>query len=493
MLSRQRLVKNISSLMISQVIGWVLGLLLTIYLPRHLGVVNYGKLSLAGSLWIIISNIATFGMDTYLTREIARNRSQLNLLLSQSFLLRLLFFSLGTIFLTVYIKFADYSPDTLQVISVLAISCFISLMSGGIIATIQALERMEIIAFSSILASISNTVLCFLAIFGGYGFITIAWISNLTSFIVFVFLSYSLIRFQSFNFQLSGSNIKVFLKASLAFFLLYIFINLYNQIDNVVISLLIDEHGVGVYSVSDKLLGSLFFVPTIFMTVFFPTFSRLAKENGNALTNLFRKTFHLMVWIGTALGLGTLIISNQVIHLIYGPDFLQSGPILGLKGISIVCNFANIILGIYLISIDRQKYWITVLAIATFIQIPLDILFVPMFETIFSNGALGAGLSCVLTEIGMTIAGLYLIPKQTLTKDSMSFFIRTSLAGLAMVLGGWWVRNEFILFPVLIGASLYLVFSYKLKLFSGEEWTLFIETMMTIKSKINRRVSESHG
>jgi O-antigen/teichoic acid export membrane protein len=487
-ISRQKIVNNVSALMVSQAIGWGLGLLITIFLPRYLGVENWGKLSLAGSFWVIISNFATFGMDTYLTREIARDRNRLDLLLSQTIFLRILFFITGSIFLAVYLKFTGYSLDTLQVIAILGLNCFINLMSSGISATVQALERMEILAIGSVLSHTLITLFSFIAIFMGFGIAPLAWMHSIIAMVILFFWIYSLMRLHPYQFQFSLENIKGFLAVSFSFFLLYIFINLYHQVDIVIISLLVDEKGVGLYSVADKLLGTIFFVPTIFMTVLFPTFSRLSKENVDALLNLFRKAFNMMIWTGTVLGLGTFVISNQIVLLIYGSEFERSGPVLALKAVITTCTFGNIILGMYLMSTDRQKSWLTVLAIGTITQIPLSVYFVPLFEKMFTNGVLGAALSCVITEAGMMVAGTGLLPKQAINKSTLFYFLRTFLAGVGMVFGTWWFRNEFILIPIVIGCVLYLLLSQVLKLFSGEEWQIFLEIVMAIKSRLRGKV-----
>jgi O-antigen/teichoic acid export membrane protein len=70
--SVKTITKNASVLMLSQLITWGMALVLMIFLPRYLGAVGVGKFQLATSLWAIVSIVVSFGMDTYMTREIAR-------------------------------------------------------------------------------------------------------------------------------------------------------------------------------------------------------------------------------------------------------------------------------------------------------------------------------------------------------------------------------------------------------------------------------------
>jgi hypothetical protein len=111
-----------------------------------------------------------------------------------------------------------------------------------------------------------------------------------------------------------------------------------------------------------------------------------------------------------------------------------------------------------------------------------------LFEKMFNNGALGAALSCVITEAGMMVAGTSLLPKQVINKSTLFYFLRTSLAGVGMIYGTWWFRNEFVIIPIIIGGVLYLSLSQVLKLFSGEEWHIFLEIIISVKSRLSGKV-----
>jgi hypothetical protein len=81
--------------MASQLVTWALTFALTIILPRYLGAVNAGKLTIANSIWAIVAIIATFGMDTLLTKEIARKPAQAARLFGASVALRAILFLLA--------------------------------------------------------------------------------------------------------------------------------------------------------------------------------------------------------------------------------------------------------------------------------------------------------------------------------------------------------------------------------------------------------------
>ncbi len=488
-----KLFKNTSILMISQVIGWALALVLTLYLPRYLGVENIGKYQLAVSLWATVVILATFGMDTYLTREIAQDHNRVDILLSQSIILKITFFLFGCLLLATFVSISGYEPDTVLVIAIIGVANLITLFSSGLSATIQGLERVEFLGVAGVLASFISTLATLIAIFLGAQLFTIAWVSSISALATLTFYAVVLHRIRGFHFVFSLKNAKPFLFASVAFFLLQVFINLYQQVDIIVISWILDERGVGWYGVAARLAGSLMFIPTVFMTVFFPTFSRLQRESPEELTKLFRKAFQFMLLLGIAVGLGMFIIAVPLITILYGDEFANSGPILALRGLVSIPTFLNIIIGIYLIAKNRQKGWVIVMALATVATIPLDLFFIPLCQHFFNNGAMGGAYSFFVTETGMTIAGILLLPKYTLNRDMVWYSIRATLAGLGMLAAAWWFRDYFIAVPIIIGGAVFLILTVLFKLISKEEWVTFSVIFASILNKVFRKpVPEVH-
>ncbi len=113
---------------------------------------------------------------------------------------------------------------------------------------------------------------------------------------------------------------------------------------------------------------------------------------------------------------------------------------------------------------------------ATVITIPIDIIVIPWCQQLFGNGAMGGSISYIITEMGMTVAGLLLLPKGTINKSNVWTAARILLSGLLMIGGVWWVRNFFIAIPILTGAVTYLLSIYLLRVITPEDWTLFRRT-----------------
>src|SRR5262249_44803858 len=143
---------------------------------------------------------------------------------------------------------------------------------------------------------------------------------------------------------------------------------LYNQTDTLVIASLVSSTVLGWYSAATQLFATFLFIPVILMTSIFPALTRTYTNDSAAAIRILRKCFDLMLLIAMPIGLGLVVISDSLVVLLYGQAFAPSGPVLAIMGVVLICTYQNILLGRFLISIDRQNVWTLVMigaAVAT--------------------------------------------------------------------------------------------------------------------------------
>jgi hypothetical protein len=133
------------------------------------------------------------------------------------------------------------------------------------------------------------------------------------------------------------------------------------------------------------------------------------------------------------------------------------------------------------------------MAIAAAITIPLDLVLVPWCQREFGNGAIAGALSYIITEFGMVIAGIALLPKGSLGRSNIVSAIRIVTAGLAMVGTIWWARDMFIAIPVAIGAITYIAMIMILRVIPNEDLALFKQMAQGMIRKLRRRDNEPVG
>ena len=464
--------KNASFLMASQIITWGLTMVLTIFLPRYLGVASIGQFHLANSLWAIVSIIAAFGMDLLLTKEIAREAGKTADLVGTSLVLRLILYLVGFSGIGIYVRAAGYPQETTQIIYLIGVMNLFLQLSSAFEAALKGLERMELVSVTSIITKAIITIGSVVVLLLGYRVYAVIAIGVGAAIINLIIQAQNLKRVARFRFQFHTRQISWMLKASFPYLMVTIFLVVYQQIDIIIISLLVSEKGVGLYGAADQLFGTLLFIPTVFITAVYPALSRAYTGPSASFKLLMEKSFYLLLLACVPIGLGLMVVADQLVVLLFGSEFASSGPILAVMGLVLILTSQNMLLGQFMIAIDRQKIMVWIMAGAAALTIPLDILLVPWSQNHFGIGALGGALSYLTTETIMMVVILAFMPREMLQGIHLVVSLRSIAAGLVMVAAIWWSRQFFIAIPILLGAGVYTAMIALLKAVPQEDMDL---------------------
>jgi O-antigen/teichoic acid export membrane protein len=467
--------KNATVLMASQLVTWGLTLALTVVVPRYLGAENVGKLNFATSICAIVAVFVTFGMDTLLTKEVARLPESAPRLFANTVILRAGLQILGYLALALYLWLLRdrYPPQTVYVVCIVAITSLIWQFNSAGQAVLAGLERMEFNSIANVAGKAANTVVCLAALLAGASVYLVAAIAAASSLVTLGVELAALKRLTgSLRLRLERSEAVRMLRASFPYFMSGVFLVIYMQVDIVIISLLVNERTVGWYGTADQLFGTFLFIPTVFISAVFPALSRMYATAVHSLSKLMSKSWDLLMLLAIPIGLGLVVVANPLVVLLFGPDFAGSGPILALMGIVLILTYQNILLGQFLVATDRQNPWTVVMAVTTLITVPLDFLFVPWCQRQFGNGGLGGGLSFIVTELAMNVAGVWLLPRGSLGRSNIRTAALGLAAGLVMVAAAWPLRNYFLGLPIIAGAAVYIGLIILLRVVPAEDWQL---------------------
>jgi len=473
----QRVGRNVGALLFSQLTTWGLTLLLTIFLPRYLGAAPVGKFQLANSIWAVVAVLVTFGMDVLLTKEIARAPEQAGDLFGTSVVLRALLYLLGLGAVFSYLRLCRYPQSTIVVALIVGLASLVQQFIGACQATLQGLERMEYMAVGNIAGKAVNTAACLALLLLGRGVYAIAAVAVVAALVSLSIHVAALVRLHVLRLRWNLLAARRMLRAGLPYLLSGLFLVAYGQVDVMIISLLVDDRTVGWYGAASQLFSTLLFIPSVLVTAIFPVLSRLHTQDPARLPGLLRRVFDLLLVLSVPIGLGLVVVADPLVSLLFGPDFAPSGPVLALLGVTLIVTYQNMLVGQYMISIDRQNTWTLVMAAAVAATVPLDLLLVPWCRTLLGNGAVAGALSFLVTESGMMVAGLLLLPRGTLGRADLWLALRVMAAGLLMAVAAWYCRRLFIVIPVAVGAAIYSMLALALGLFSTEDRALLARLM----------------
>jgi O-antigen/teichoic acid export membrane protein len=106
-------------------------------------------------------------------------------------------------------------------------------------------------------------------------------------------------------------------------------IMLYMRIDQLMLGYMIGDAEVGVYSAAVRLSEAWYFVGLTILGVYFPRFLQIRQTQGEqAYLNAIVRIGRIVVWVGVALGVSTMVIADWLIHLLYGQGFNEATNVL---------------------------------------------------------------------------------------------------------------------------------------------------------------------
>jgi O-antigen/teichoic acid export membrane protein len=469
--------------MAAQLVTWCLSLVATVTIPRFLGAELVGRFHLATSIWAMGVVVANFGMDLVLTKEVARNHSRLGSILVTSLAARMLLLVPVTLLVFGYAIAIDYPTQVLVLLGLLGAGTVVQAAADSLSAVLKGLDRMAAVSIAAIAGRFVFVVGAVGLLLLGYSIYAVAIVVGVGA-VVTVTVQFRALRRARRDYdqigplQVDAKSMIRLLRDSLPYFWITLFVVIYLQVDTIVISLVVDSDEVlGWYSVYDRLGGTLMFVPMVFMTAVFPTLSRLyapdrvAPHEDHKLT---QRTFQAMLLVSVPIGLGLATISRPLVVLLFGDEFSNAAPVLAVGGFVIMLTYLTTVLGTFLISMDRQRQWTRFIAVGAFLTIPLDFLLVPFFQSRYDNGAIGGAVAYIITETIILSGAIHLLPRGALGPSSLSFVFRVFAAGTIMAGAVYPLRNMNLLIPIVVGAIVYGIGVYGLRLISDEDKRLLL-------------------
>ena len=307
----------------------------------------------------------------------------------------------------IFILFTDYPADVIILLVIFGGVMFFKALIDFFCAVLNAHERMDIEA----LLKGTNHILLFLT---GIVVITMGFgLFRLANVYLVVYLISSIIGFYIVYVYIEkiqpGFNLRFWdyiLRESFPLALTVIFTVIYFKIDVVMLSLIRgDNSEIGWYSAAMRLIELVGVLPALIVSALFPIISSLYKTSIESLANVFKTSFRYLLAIALPIAVGTFLLSDRLIYIIYGKEYFKTVPALKILSLALLFIFVNYILMNILVSVDRQKTNAIMAGSCVFINIALNMFLIPHY------GYLGAGTATVITEIVLLSLGLYYVAK----------------------------------------------------------------------------------
>lgn len=383
------------------------------YTARYLGPASFGILSFALAFTGIFAVFGDLGLGPLTVREVARDKSLAPKYLANVSLMKIILVATTFGLIALTINLMGYPQEVIKVVYLLALFVIFQAFTQMFYSIFQAFERMEFQAIGQVL----NTALILggviFAIKLGFSVVGFATLFAIASVVVSGY-SFAVMRLKFSNTASASAKVvefdwsfwKATIKQSWVFAVGGIFANIYFMIDRIMLSIMKGDAIVGYYSAAYNLINALSFIPSAFVISLFPVMSNYFKTSPDSLNKVYQHSAKYMYMLALPIAVGTILLSERIIYIIYGGEFLPfSAQTLNILIWAESLIFVMVIMSYMLVSIDKQKINTVNAGVGATLNVGLNLLLIPRMSLI------GAAIATVASDIYFFISAAYFLSK----------------------------------------------------------------------------------
>jgi O-antigen/teichoic acid export membrane protein len=443
------------------------------YVSRILGASNLGKVNLASTIinWFIL--FAVFGTTTYGVRAIAKsrdNKDQLSKIFSEIFIIN------GTLSLVVsviyYIAIFNIAQFHSELTLYLIMSISILLNMFAIDWFYQGVEEYGYITIRSTIFKVVSLICTFLFVQHEDHYVIFGFISIMATSLSGI-LNYFYSR-KFVNLTLRGVNPLRHIKKLSVFFIHSFVVNIYTNLDEVLIGFLLDTKAVAFMSRSKGIIYMALSFSTAISNVTLPRASYYKDKNEGEFKRLLTIIPNYILWITIPLMFGCIVLASNIMYILGGAEFLDAGILLQVMAIGIIfAPLSSYIQYQVLVASGNEKIGLYCAITTSVLSLFLNIILIPKI------GFLGAGIVYVISEFCAVSIRYYIATKKLnfseiklINKSTISYVF----AGMIMSVVVIFIKNTFdnLFLSFSVGVIVGLMVYFTVLLILKEKVSLFV-------------------
>ncbi len=351
---------------------------------RILGPGNAGDYVYAVSIFVWFDILTNFGLNTYLTREVARHRHAAQRYLLNTTAIRLGLAVVGVPLMLGFIGIrqtliADLaSPASSQVIVAILLlyaGLVPNSISTGLTALFYAYEKAEIPAAIQSVTTLVRVTVQTIVLVAGWGIIGLAGSSIAINFVTLTILAVLAWRLLTSArrepaateadkaspatpvWQDSAKLRREMMRESSPLMVNHLLAILFYKVDEFLMEPILGSVSLGLYSIGYKLLDALIVFPSLFTAALFPVISRQAQDDREAMKRFYQLGAKILILIALLAALVATVMAPDMVLILGGPEYLPGAMIaLRLMVWSMPIGWINGITQYVLIALDQQRY-----------------------------------------------------------------------------------------------------------------------------------------
>ena len=438
----------------ARIIGLALSLITIGFITRYLGQEGFGYYATILAFLFFFTVLADLGLYSICLREISRPQADQSKIASNAFTLR---FVAGFFIFALAPLVGSFFPYPIEVkwgILIGAIGFWLMSNQQVLVGVFQKYLRVDKVALAELLGRLFQLGLIVFFIERGFNFLFIVSAvvgGSLTNFLLVFWFSQ---KYVPISFQFDFAFWKELLKESLPLALAIVFTMIYFKIDTIMLSLMRPVADVGIYNLAYKFLESLLFFPVMFVGLVMPLMSKYAFSAKEKFKEITQKTLDILLIFIIPMIIGTLFLSQKIVVLIAGQDFILSAGVLNVLIVATGAIFLGVLFSNMLIALGKQKILVYIYGAGVIVNLGTNLIAIPRYSYY------GAAGTTLITELLVTSLMIFVLYRSLKETPSFRPIFKCLLAGLVMALLLYFLPDWNLFVLVFSGSLIYFSFLY---------------------------------
>jgi len=444
--------RNTALLVAFEVANPLLSLLLVGTMTRRLGPDGTGGYNLLLTFFFVAHSVTSLGLNSLITREVARDRRAAQAFLCTSGMvgaLVSLFVAAGTM---AALRLANYGPELERGGWMVALALLPSILILYSESIFIAFEKVQYIVVMAVTENAGRVLAGLWLLHHGFGVVPL-----IASFAFFRFLTL-LVNLALFHRRIAplywayDRRVRGELLRSIPVFgTIFIVATLYWRADVFMLSKMGTLAAVGFYTVGYRLFSIAQVVPKSYNTTIYPVFSKLFHHSPDSFraANSLSIRYMLVVLLPIAAGIAGL--ADPLVRLLFGPDFAPAAGVLRIVIWTLVPYGVVRILASGLFASNRQAIDLKVNLLGLATNLLLNVALIPRY------GMLGCAWATLVSIICFLAYQCFFLRKEIGPVFRQAEILRPALATAPLVLWLWLTPALPLIFRILGGALIYVV------------------------------------
>jgi O-antigen/teichoic acid export membrane protein len=420
-----------------------------------ISVEDFGRYTFALSFATIFSVFIDIGLTQALIREVAKLREKGTIYLTSTLLLKGLLSILVYGAIIVAINLMGYSSEVKNLVYVSAVIMVLDQFTLSFWGVFRGFQNLKFEAISVVINQVLIVIAGFTVLFLHLPLISlmVPFVIGSTFNLIFSFVNVKRKLKIKLDWHFDKTVIKFLLKLSVPFAMIAIFSRIYGYIDSVMLSKLVGDKAVGLYSAAMKLPFALQFIPAALAAAIFPAFTANFVSDKEQLRRTFDRVMNVLILLVVPISAGTIVLAEPIVRVFFSAKYLLAVPSLEILMVGLIFVFLNFPLGSLLNGCEKQVTNTVIVGCIMVFNIVLNIFLIPRYSFI------GASIAFCLCHALLFFVSM-IIARKVVDYDGKKMFIsfaKTIISAIVMTVPLYFLVQQLnVVFLIFLGIVIYL-------------------------------------